>query len=163
MKRIMKKNRSVADLMTPMVYACHEGDPASRAAQLMWEHDCGFIPVMDTDGRPIGVVTDRDVCMAAYTRNQAPQAIEVRDLMTKELITCSPRDSLEDAEKRMQGHQIRRLPVVEDGRLVGVLSLNDISLATDGRGASPEDVAETLAAIGRHRHPSSEAARPPHG
>lgn len=135
-------------------------DSLNRAAQLMWERDCGFLPVVD-EGRVVGVITDRDACMAAYTKGLPLAAIRVGDVMSRDVKSCGPDESLDDARERMAECQVRRLPVVADGRLVGVLSLNDIAIAAHIRGrAKPTgaQVAETLAAICRHGHGLAAAA-----
>jgi Ala-tRNA(Pro) deacylase len=118
----------VKDLMTRDVASCHAQDPLSVAARLMWNADCGVIPVLEPDGdRVVGMITDRDICMAAFFQNRAPAAISVAQAMSNALYVCSPSDSVAHAEDILRAHQIRRLPVVTpDGHLEGILSLADI-------------------------------------
>jgi len=146
---------NVSQLMTGDVAACRPEDTLNYAAQLMWDRDCGCIPVIDDAGTVIGMLTDRDALMAAYFRGEPLSSIRVVDVMSRDVKWCRPDDDVMDAERRMQEHQIRRMPVVENGRLVGVLSINDIALAADHAGAvdspTPDEVGETLAAIGQHR------------
>jgi len=148
----------VEQLMTRNVASCRLGDSLNCAARLMWEHDCGCVPIADGRGKVVGIVTDRDVCMAAYTQGKALGDIPVTVAMTPAVVTCAPDESVEDAEAQMGENRIRRLPVVQDGQLVGILSLNDVALAAkDGRRSkdriSAVDVARTLATISEHRPP----------
>jgi CBS domain-containing protein len=148
----------VKRLMSASVYACRSDQSLAEAASLMWTHDVGCVPIADADGRPIAMLTDRDICMAAYLRGVPLAAIEVASAMSARVFTCHARDDMGDAERTMMEQQVRRLPVVNDaGVLLGVLSLNDIVLA---RTRSPlhklrerlrGGVIETLAAISRHR------------
>jgi CBS domain-containing protein len=149
---------TVADIMTREVVTCRKEDALDVPARLMWEHDCGCIPVVDDNGSPIGIVTDRDICMAAYTTGSALGDLRVDHAMSKSLHTCAPTDSIADAEDLMRSNQIRRVPAVADGQVVGIVSLNDIALAAAGtpkRGKKKEitaaEVSETLAAVCVHR------------
>ena len=122
----------------------------------MWEIDCGVVPVVDDAKRVIGVITDRDVAMAAYTQGKALTEIAIDQVMAHDVVTCHPSDPLDLVEDLLQEAQIRRVPVVDDdGHLVGILSLNDIVRgATPGGklGAPmPHEIVSTLAAIGRKR------------
>lgn len=148
----------VRDLMTPNVHCCTTDQSASDAARAMWDFDIGCVPVVDGAHKPIAMVTDRDICMAAYTRGQAPSQLAIEHVMSRELFTCQASDSLASAERTMKERQVRRLPVVdEDGKLVGILSLNDLVLAgTRSPLAAVKqrlrgDVSETLAAVSRRR------------
>jgi CBS domain-containing protein len=147
----------VMDLMTPRVISVRATDSLSAAAQVMWEHDCGIVPVLGEDGvRVVGVVTDRDICMATWSRNVAPSAILASDAMSTDLVSCSPNDGVSDAEALMRSYQIRRLPVLNSqAELVGILSIADITRAADLAALSqstlevpPEHVIATLATIG---------------
>ena len=118
----------VSELMTTDVRNCWANEPLDRAAKLMWESDCGSLPVLDQNGRVVGMITDRDVCMAAYTQAELLARIPVSRAMSHELHSCRPDEDLDKVEKRMRAHQIRRLPVLDDeGHLQGVLSLADIA------------------------------------
>ena len=154
----------VEQIMNQPAVACSVHDTLNTAAQLMWEHDSGAIPVMGNDDRVIGIVTDRDICMAAYTQGRPLQAIPVQAAMAKQVFTCRPDDSVEDAEQLMGAKQIRRLPVLNDaGQLVGMLSLGDIAREF---GASRNknvirELVQTLAAICTPRAQSIELAPSP--
>lgn len=142
----------VRDLMTSGVASIDSDDSLSSAARMMWECDCGVIPVTRAD-RVLGVITDRDICMASWIRNQPLSELRVSDSMSRELFSCSPDDNVSVAERLMQSRQIRRLPVIDkEGHLVGILSLADIVRCTEraGRGVSDvssNEVASTLATI----------------
>lgn len=118
----------VRDVMHKDVASCHPWDSLNRAAQLMWEIDCGAVPVVDLRGHLIGMITDRDVCMAAYTRGLPISELEVRSAMFEGPRSCSPEQTLAACLDVMTTEQIRRVPVVaEDGRLVGIVSLADVA------------------------------------
>ena len=142
------------DLMTKQVASVQATDSTAVAARLMWDCDCGAIPVLDDEGRAIAMITDRDICMAALMRDRAPSAIPVSDAMSRGLQCCGPDDSISSAEQLMRTHQVRRVPIIDrERRPVGLLSLADIVRATDrhkGRAThevAPEEVALTLADI----------------
>src|SRR6185295_9031194 len=117
----------VQELMTTNVATCRADDACSAAVRLMWDCDCGSVPVLDQDGRLAGMITDRDICMAAWSRDISPSAIPLSLVMSRELTVCSSTDDLAAAERSMRANQIRRLPVVDgDRRLLGILSLADI-------------------------------------
>jgi CBS domain-containing protein len=151
----------VEQLMTRDLKVCRADETANRAAQLMWEADCGCIPVIATDGTGtlVGIITDRDIGMAAYTQGKPLSAIPVASAMASKVIVCHAADGITQAEALMRDNQVRRLPVLDQKeRLVGVLSLNDIAReaqrqAGAGRRAevSIEGLSETIAAVCRPR------------
>jgi CBS domain-containing protein len=114
--------------MTPHVYTVRPDDSLNRAAQLMWEHECGCLPVVDADGHVVAMLTDRDVCMAAYTRGLPIAAMSVASAASHKVFHVKPEDTIEGVEQLMFSAQVRRVPVVDDnGKLLGLLSLNDIA------------------------------------
>lgn len=152
----------VQQLMSKSVHWCRPDDTLDRAARLMWDGDCGVLPVCVSNGttQVIGIVTDRDLCMSALFHGRALHEIRVEDAMSRELHTCGPDDSTATAERAMQSAQVRRLPVVaQSGELVGMISLADIARearreATQSSRAgalaleiSESEVGDTLAAI----------------
>jgi CBS domain-containing protein len=150
----------LAELMMRTVYICRPDDSLAVAAGLLWDHDVGWAPVVDPDGHVLGLITDRDICMATYTRDAAPSKIEVASVMSRQVFSCSPDEALIDAEEVMREHRVRRVPVVDaGGTLVGVLSLNDLAQeavreeARRARAVRPEEVTTTLAAVGEPRMP----------
>jgi CBS domain-containing protein len=158
-RQIEEATMKVDMLMTREVASCQGDDPCSAAARLMWECDCGAVPVLDSERRMAGIITDRDICMATWMQDRPPSAIPISAVMARDLSVCSPNDTVETAERLMRTRQIRRLPVVdEDRRLIGILSLADIVRAADGAGArsekldrmdrvQPQEVTATLADI----------------
>lgn len=151
---------NVAELMMRTVYTCKPDDSLAVAAGLMWDHDVGCTPVVDAGGHVLGLITDRDICMATCTRDAAPSKIDVASVMSRYVFSCSPGEALIDAEEIMRVHRVRRLPVVDDrGTLVGILSLNDLAeeavreKARRGRAVRAEEVTLTLAMVGERRLP----------
>jgi len=147
----------VKSFMTGDVAVCRPGDTMAVAARIMWERDCGVVPVVDNDGRVAGVVTDRDLCMAALIRDQGLMHMPVHDAMAKDVHCCGPGDDEAKVHAKMREHRVRRLPVVDaEGRLAGMVSLNDLALhAATSKGAVAEkrrrEVFRTLAEVSRHR------------
>jgi len=117
----------VRRIMNAAPLTCTPEDSLNRAAQIMWDADCGVVPVVDGEGAVVGLVTDRDVCMAAYTRGQQLGAMNVASVMASEVHSCSPDDSLRSVLRMMGDKKVRRLPVVAAGKLVGIVSLGDIA------------------------------------
>jgi CBS domain-containing protein len=152
----------VAEVMTQAVRTCAPTDSLSAAAQIMWELDCGSVPVVRDDGHVMGMITDRDICMAAHLRRQRLDECVVRNVMAAPAISVRPSDPLEKAETVMREHRVRRVPVIdENDRVTGIVSLNDLVLAvprTDNqRGRQPEALVSTLAAISQHRQRNDRA------
>lgn len=149
----------VSDLMQRDVVTCLERDTLERAAQLMWETDVGCLPVVDADGRVIGVLTDRDVCMAGFLQGCPFRSIAVSSAMAKEVVTCKARDDLRDVEYLMRHRQIRRVPVVDEtNTLIGMISLNDLARAAYAGRLPSAEVASTLSAISHPRLAHASAA-----
>jgi CBS domain-containing protein len=144
----------VQQLMSQPAIVCHAQDTLNQAAHLMWNHDIGAVAVVNDQESLVGIITDRDICMAAYTQGRPIQDIAVCEIMSKQVIACAPGDKVKTAEKKMRAHQIRRLPVVgPDGRVQGMLSLNDIAREAHREGdrrspeVTPAEVARTLACV----------------
>jgi CBS domain-containing protein len=123
----------VQDLMTRTPASVRPAQNLADAAQLLWDCDCGALPVVDGETQKlIGMLTDRDICMATWSRGKAPGAISVSEVMSPQVIACRPSDTIRRAETIMSENQIRRLPVVDsEQRLQGILSLADIARATE--------------------------------
>ena len=144
----------VEELMTKQVANCQPSDNLGKAAKLMWDADCGAIPIVGSDGIVKGMITDRDICMACFMRNQPPASISIQDAMSQKLYSCTPDTSVSDAENLMRSNRVRRIPVVDRrGKLVGVLSLADIAREVDrsrghaSREITPEEVVSVLGGI----------------
>ncbi len=117
----------VLDVMTHSVAACGSEANLAEVGEALWANDCGALPVVDAGRRVLGMITDRDVCIAAATRGLAPQEITARSAMSRRLHGCGPEDDVEKALETMRTCQVRRLPVVDaDGTLQGMLSLADV-------------------------------------
>jgi CBS domain-containing protein len=155
----------VHELMTGGVETVHGEDSLASAARIMWERDCGAVPVVDAEGKLSGIVTDRDACIAAYTQGRSLDQIPVSVAASKLVFAVRPEDSVEMAEDMMRRMQVRRLPVVDGtSRIVGLLSLADLALHVHragrrGDGLSNASVAATLAAVSRP-HAASEPEVP---
>lgn len=118
----------VSDLMSRNPVCCQFTDSCAVAAKLMWDFDCGAIPVVGEGGAVKGIVTDRDICMSCQMRNCAPASLPVSEAMSRGLYFCSPTSSVSEAERTMRTKRVRRLPVLDSQqRLVGILSLADIA------------------------------------
>lgn len=151
----------VSELMTQKVRTCRPTDSLERAAQIMWEEDCGCVPIVDADRSVRGMITDRDVCMAAYTRGEALSSLSVAQAMSDGAVCCRMDDDIEDALKSMTENQLHRLPVVDDAQqLSGVLSMSDI-LQSRLRRKHSEELLETMVALTRPRqaHLEKESAK----
>jgi CBS domain-containing protein len=153
----------VEKLMSKDVKSCSPSQSLGDAARLMWERDCGCVPIQEGD-RVIGMITDRDIAMAAYFKAKQIQEIPIAEAMSRELATCRPEDTLESAAEAMKRAQVRRLPVTDaSGRLVGILSLNDMARAL-GQNRSARDglgkIALTLGAVGEQRRDPMTRSHP---
>jgi CBS domain-containing protein len=146
----------IKDLMSHPAVTCPANSMLDQVARLMWEFDCGVIPVVNDEGRLAGVVTDRDICMAAYTQGRPVADIPVTTAMARGVVAGHVEDTVESAEARMREHQIRRLPVLDaENRPVGVVSMNDLArlAARARRSAVDRELVQTLAAICAPRAP----------
>jgi len=139
-------------------------DTLASAAKSMWENDCGILPIIKDGKKVVGVVTDRDVCMATAIRNRPQSSISVEEVMTGSLFSVMPDDDVHKALELMQEHKVRRLPVLNaEGELRGMLSMNDLVLkAEEANGKKPKlsfhDVVKTYKAICEHPVPMVSVA-----
>jgi len=153
----------ISDIMNKSVHSCALGESLNAAAHIMWSQSVGCVPVVNHGGYVVGLVTDRDVCMGAYTTGKRLSEIPVESAMARCVITCQGHDSLVAAENLMRQHQVQRLPVVDEaGRLIGMLSVADIALHFEpsfeaaNRPLGGDAIALTLAARSGRQNP------PPH-
>ena len=154
----------VKDLMSHPLVTCPTRSTLDQAARLMWEFDCGIVPVINDEGRLDGVVTDRDICMAAYTQGLPLHAIPVTTAMARQVVAAHAQDSVASAEALMREYQVRRLPVLDaEGRPIGLLALNDLArAAAHGRkGGVEHDFTSTMAAVCEPRRAPAPAGRSP--
>jgi CBS domain-containing protein len=122
--------RQISDVMTASPDAVRTTATLKEAARLMKDKDIGDVLVEDEDGRLVGIVTDRDVAIRATAEGANPSTTTVEGVYTRDITSLAPSDSVHDAVKLMRSRDIRRLPVVESGRAVGIVSLGDISVET---------------------------------
>jgi CBS domain-containing protein len=143
--------------MTTNAAFCRRETNLAAVGALMWEHDCGLIPVLDDKEKVTGVITDRDICIALSTRDRQPSKITAGEITTAPAFVCSPDDEIQTALITMSREKLHRLPVVNRERgLVGILSIKDLLLqAEKGVGKKPgvsyDDVVQTFQAICTHR------------
>ncbi len=133
----------VKDVMSPRPVSIEPEESAALAARLLSRHNIGFLPVCTPAGRLVGVVTDRDLVVRCVAAEAQPSALPVARLMSRRLWSVTPEDDLRLAAERMARSQIRRLPVVEDGKLVGTVTLGDLARS----GACEMEVSRALTAI----------------
>ncbi|MBL8727198.1 MAG: CBS domain-containing protein [Planctomycetes bacterium] len=142
----------VRELMTFPAHTCKAQDSLAHAARLMWDHDIGILPVVDREGRVGATITDRDICMAAWTRGARLEELRVADSMSKRLFACAPDDDVAVAAGRMVQHQVHRLPIVDgEGKLAGLLSLNDLAVAGEQDARIGREAFRALAGVCRRR------------
>jgi CBS-domain-containing membrane protein len=160
---------TIESLMSRNVQHCRPDQTLEDAAAQMWEHDCGCMPVCSGDGEPrlIGMLTDRDICMAAMFQGRPLRELKIADAMSHDIRVCQIDDRPEDVELLMREQRIRRVPVIDsNGALIGIVSLADLARAAHDRAAfagiddavSEAAVAHTLAAI---CEPGSPRPSPP--
>ena len=154
----------VKDIMMGLPYYCQAETNLGAATELMWNANCGFLPVESSDGKVIGVITDRDICIALGTKNRPAGEVTVTEVLTGKLYSCAPDDDIHMALQTLKEAAVRRLPVIsQNGNLVGVLSMDDILLRAEpsSLGKEPElssdEVLRTFRAINQRRAP--EGAR----
>jgi len=154
----------VREVMCANATVCTLTDNLSAAAGLMWQNDCGILPVVAEGGKVVGLITDRDICMAANLNNRNLWNIAVEEVISGRVFACKPEDEIHSALKTMQEKKVRRLPVVAaDGTLAGILSMNDVVLkAEESKEKKPTnlsygDVVITYKSICQHRLPMQQA------
>jgi CBS domain-containing protein len=127
---------NIRDVMTPNPRTVSPGDSIQSAARIMRDEDTGAIPVVE-NGRPVGLVTDRDIVVRAVA-DGAQLDRPVRDIATTNIVAVSPDMSTREANELMREHQVRRLPVVDGDRLVGMVSLGDLAVKESKESRSGE-------------------------
>lgn len=152
----------VKEVMTPDAKAIWITESLADAAKEMWETDCGVLPIIKDGRKVVGMITDRDICMAGAMRDRSLSHISVEEVMNKCVYAVEPEQELERALQTMREHKIRRLPVLNpEGELEGILSMDDVVLkARRANGKQPPidyaDIIETYQAIVDHRMPMTE-------
>ena len=141
----------VKDIMKRHVQVCTPDNDLAAVAMIMLKNDCGMLPVMKYDCEVVGVITDRDICLAVATTHRLPSDIRVSEVFSANLYACDPQENVRDALEIMRAQKVRRLPVISaNGTLQGVISMTDVVMHAEGdRGFkmsewSYEDVVDTL-------------------
>ena len=140
----------VKRIMRHQIPNCGPDDTLNMAARIMWEEGCGSVLVVDPECRPVGFLTDRDICMAAYTQGRRLAEIKVETAMARRIVCCAEEDDLSHAMKLMRDSCLSRLPVVDgQGVLVGLLSLDDLGCESQRilRGATDRNLAGLVAEV----------------
>jgi len=147
---------NVKDVMTGTPYYCGLGTNLGSAVELMWNGNCGFLPVVDPEGRVAGVITDRDICIALATRGKPAGEIAVGDVVTRNLFSCKPEEDVHMALKTMREAKVRRLPVIaQDGGLIGIVSMDDLVMHAGREPAlTCDEVVKTYQAVMQRRAPA---------
>ena len=147
------------DLMTPDPTTCKPSDNLKTVLEVMRKEDCGIVPITEGNGenRVVGVVTDRDIALALGERDERPSAVRVSEVMTTDIVSCEPDADVHEVSRKMQDAQVRRILVVEGGRLRGVIATADLARAStqsskDRVGEEVEKVMEKVSEdTGSHR------------
>jgi len=141
----------VADMMAKPPAYCSPQTNLAAAVEILWRQNCGILPIVDSEEKVLGLVTDRDICVALGTRNRLPSDMTVGEVTSGKVIACKPDDDIRGALATMAEAKVRRLPVIDaEGKLQGVLSVDDVVLRTETgtiKGDSElsfEDLANTL-------------------
>jgi CBS domain-containing protein len=135
--------KSVKDAMTADVKTAAPSQSLTDVARLMKQEDVGSVPVVDGE-RLVGVVTDRDIVVRGIADGSDPHAIKAGDIASRDVVTVRPDDDLDAALRLMAQHQVRRLPVVDDGQLIGVVAQADVA-----QEAKEKDVGHVVEEISR--------------
>jgi len=138
----------VEDIMTRAVFTCDAHADLECVARVMWDHDCGYVPIVDEHEQLAGVVTDRDVAMAAYIHGKRLADIPIAEIMSRPVHSCEPTASVELAHQIMRSAEIRRLPVVDPtGKLVGLVTWSDLLAAAQREASASAAAALTRQAL----------------
>ena len=156
----------VQELMTKDVKTCGRGSNLAEVASILWDGDCGALPVVNDENKVVAMISDRDICFAVATKGRLASEVAVGEVTSgNPLYTCAPDDDIRDALYTMQQQQVRRIPVVNSaGRIEGILSISDVVNAAHieirgiNQGISNNEVISTLQAICEPRHPAQNAA-----
>jgi CBS domain-containing protein len=130
-----KGAQTIREVMTPSPTALPSTATAVDAARAMRDDDIGDVVVLDADERVCGILTDRDVTVRVVAEGRDPAEVQLEDICSRALVTLAPTDSVEDAVRTMRRQALRRLPVVEGAKPVGIVSLGDLALTRDRESA----------------------------
>jgi CBS domain-containing protein len=117
----------VSSIMMRTPAACNSRVNLGAAVEILWQRNCGMLPVLDDQSKVIGVVTDRDLCIALGTRNRLPGEVTLAEVISGKVFSCKPEDDVHVALNTMAREKVRRLPVINrEGKLEGILSMDDV-------------------------------------
>jgi CBS domain-containing protein len=140
----------VKKLMKTDVGTCNSGDDLTKAVEIMRSKDCGAVPIVDDGKKLVGIITDRDICLAVSEFDKKPSEIKINEIVKKRIFTCSADDELKKALKKMKRIKVKRLPVVDKNReIVGILSITDFLTSLKKDKSIRKKVYSTLKAIGK--------------
>jgi CBS domain-containing protein len=142
---------TVGEIMTREPSTLRREATAAEAATIMKQEDCGSIPIVD-GGRLVGIVTDRDIVVRGIAAGKDPKTLKVAEIMSADPITVEPKTSVDEASRIMADRQVRRLPVVEGGRLVGLLAIGQVARRDDEEqtGETLREISERKSGLGSH-------------
>ncbi|WP_028402840.1 CBS domain-containing protein [Ectobacillus panaciterrae] len=136
----------VRDIMTKNVKVCAPHDSVTAAAKIMRDINCGSVPVCE--GRKVvGIITDRDIVLNCVAEGKDCNTVHCHDCMTKDLITCEPDIDVHECAHIMADHQIRRIPVVQNGEMIGICAIGDlatVNIHVNEAGAALSQISEQL-------------------
>lgn len=139
----------VEKIMTKHVGFCHPEDKLTKAVEIMWQYDCGSVPILNEQNKVMGMITDRDVCIAVTTKSRLSSEISVSEMTNGQIFTCIQKDDVKKVLKIMSKNQIKRLPVVDKScKLQGIISITDILIAANKKSLQKQ-VLQTIKAIGK--------------
>ncbi len=155
----LRSKMLVRDIMSSPVIAMGEDAPANRVAELMDKHDLGCIIVTNKEGKPLGIITERDLVVRVLAKNAKPDTLKANEIMTSPLITIEPDATISDAARKMSKLDIRRLGVIYKKQITGLLSSKDIL------GVMPEliEIIQERARIENENAEKEETTAPPAG
>jgi len=139
----------ICDIMTDRVVSIDRDEPVSAAARLLKRYNIGALPVCDREGRLRGIVTDRDIVLRCVATDQDPAATKVGEVMSRGVVTATPFDPVEKAAELMSQDQVRRLPVVDGGKVVGMLALGDMARSCNCETEAAEALTDISANVRR--------------
>jgi len=152
---------TVRELQTSNVKAAGPDTDLAIVAQMMWDGDCGAVPVVNEDRKVIGMITDRDIAIAAATRSKTPAEIRASEVIGSNngIHAVKPDDDVRVALRSMRKHKVRRLPVIDQQqRLTGIVSINDLAInasSTLPDSVPAQEFLETFQAICAHEKKST--------
>ncbi len=142
----------VKKIMTKTVEVCGESDALSEACKIMWQKDCGVVPIVNKKLKVVGIITDRDIMVAAFLQNKTVSEINCSEIVSEEIISCTSADKVEDVLKLMKKYQVKRLPVVDEKEILeGIISITDILLSSGDDKKMRKKVLKTIEAISKPR------------